>query len=132
MGHLGFGVAAVDHRLALHRGEAHRARERVRDTGRSHSKVYLIPRNNISFNQTCLKDHKKIIIFQFISGNTVMSIVTIMIAFFVPVSVMIGLYVRVWWETVKRQRELVNLQVNSRLICRIFHEYQRHIYHCGK
>ena len=49
---------------------------------------------------------------QFISGNTVMSIVTIMIAFFVPVSVMIGLYVRVWWETVKRQRELVNLQVN--------------------
>ena len=39
-----------------------------------------------------------------------MSIVTIMIAFFVPVSVMIGLYVRVWWETVKRQRELVNLQ----------------------
>ena len=49
---------------------------------------------------------------QFISGNTVMSVVTIMIAFFVPVSVMIGLYVRVWWETVKRQRELVNLQVN--------------------
>ena len=42
-----------------------------------------------------------------------MSIVTIMIAFFVPVSVMIGLYVRVWWETVKRQRELVNLQVRD-------------------
>ena len=104
MGHLGFGVAAVDHRLALHRGEAHGARERVRDTGRSHSKVYSKPRQSeISFN---------IIILQFISGNTVMSIVTIMIAFFVPVSVMIGLYVRVWWETVKRQRELVNLQVN--------------------
>ena len=41
-----------------------------------------------------------------------MSIVTILIAFFVPVSVMIGLYVRVWWETVKRQRELVNLQAS--------------------
>ena len=39
-----------------------------------------------------------------------MSIVTIMIAFFVPVSVMIGLYVRVWWETVRRQRELRHLQ----------------------
>ena len=44
-----------------------------------------------------------------------MSIVTIMIAFFVPVSVMIGLYVRVWWETVKRQRELVNLQVSIKV-----------------
>ena len=51
-----------------------------------------------------------LIIFKFISGNTVMSIVTIMIAFFVPVSVMIGLYVRVWWETVKPQRELIHLQ----------------------
>ena len=39
-----------------------------------------------------------------------MSIVTIMIAFFVPVSVMIGLYVRVWWETVKRQKEVRRLQ----------------------
>ena len=47
---------------------------------------------------------------QFIYSNEYMSIVTVMIAFFVPVTVMIGLYVRVWWETVKRQRELVHLQ----------------------
>ena len=43
-----------------------------------------------------------------------MSIVTILIAFFVPVSVMIGLYVRVWWETVKRQKELHTLQGGGR------------------
>ena len=33
MGHLGRGVAAVDHRVAVHRGEAHGARDRMRDTG---------------------------------------------------------------------------------------------------
>ena len=43
-----------------------------------------------------------------------MSIVTVVIAFFAPVSVMIGLYVRVWWETVKRQRELVHLQAGKK------------------
>ncbi|CAB4060445.1 CHRM5 [Lepeophtheirus salmonis] len=37
-----------------------------------------------------------------------------MIAFFIPVSIMIGLYVRVWWETVKRQRELVHLQAGKK------------------
>ena len=47
---------------------------------------------------------------QFIYSNEYMSIVTVMIAFFVPVSVMILLYMRVWWETVKRQKELVHLQ----------------------
>lgn len=53
---------------------------------------------------------------QFIYSNEYMSIVTVMIAFFVPVSVMIGLYVRVWWETVKRQRELVHLQAAGRKV----------------
>ena len=50
--------------------------------------------------------------FMFLSffSNEYMSIVTVVIAFFAPVSVMIGLYLRVWWETVKRQRELVHLQ----------------------
>ncbi|TRY78349.1 hypothetical protein TCAL_01730 [Tigriopus californicus] len=52
---------------------------------------------------------------QFIYSNEYMSIVTVMIAFFVPVSVMIGLYVRVWWETVKRQRELVHLQAGKKV-----------------
>lgn len=47
---------------------------------------------------------------QFIYSNEYMSIVTVMIAFFVPVTIMIGLYVRVWWETVKRQKDLVHLQ----------------------
>ncbi|XP_040563560.1 muscarinic acetylcholine receptor DM1 [Lepeophtheirus salmonis] len=51
---------------------------------------------------------------QYIYSNEFMSIVTVMIAFFIPVSIMIGLYVRVWWETVKRQRELVHLQAGKK------------------
>lgn len=51
---------------------------------------------------------------QFIYSNEYMSIVTIVIAFFIPVVIMIGLYVRVWWETVKRQRELVHLQAGKK------------------
>ena len=51
---------------------------------------------------------------QFIYSNEYMSIVTILVAFFVPVTIMIGLYVRVWWETVKRQRELVHLQAGKK------------------
>jgi hypothetical protein len=51
---------------------------------------------------------------QFIYSNEYMSVVTIMIAFFVPVSVMMFLYVRVWWETVKRQKELVHLQAGKK------------------
>ena len=50
MGHLGFGVAALDHRLALHRGEAHGARERVRNTGRPHFKVCLIIQLELTWN----------------------------------------------------------------------------------
>ena len=41
---------------------------------------------------------------QFISENTVMLVTMIMIVFFVLVSIMIGLYIRVWWETVKQQK----------------------------
>ena len=43
-----------------------------------------------------------------------MSILTILIAFYIPVAIMIGLYVRVWYETVKRQRELVHLQAGKK------------------
>ena len=43
-----------------------------------------------------------------------MSIVTIVTSFWLPRSVMIGLYVRVWYETVKRQRELVHLQAGKK------------------
>ena len=51
---------------------------------------------------------------QFIYSNEYMSIVTILVAFYIPVSIMIGLYVRVWYETVKRQRELVHLQAGKK------------------
>ena len=51
---------------------------------------------------------------QFIYTNEYMSIVTILLAFYIPVSIMIGLYVRVWYETVKRQRELVHLQAGKK------------------
>ena len=43
-----------------------------------------------------------------------MTILTILLAFYIPVCIMIGLYVRVWWETVKRQRELVHLQAGKK------------------
>lgn len=51
---------------------------------------------------------------QFIYSNEYMSIVTVVIAFWLPISVMIGLYVRVWYETVKRQKELVHLQAGKK------------------
>ena len=51
---------------------------------------------------------------QFIYTNEYMSIVTIILAFYIPVSIMIGLYLRVWYETVKRQRELVHLQAGKK------------------
>ena len=51
---------------------------------------------------------------QFIYNNEYMSIVTILVAFYIPVAIMIGLYVRVWYETVKRQRELVHLQAGKK------------------
>ena len=51
---------------------------------------------------------------QFIYTNEYMNIVTILMAFYIPVSIMIGLYVRVWYETVKRQRELVHLQAGKK------------------
>lgn len=51
---------------------------------------------------------------QFIYSNEYMSIVTVMIAFFVPVTIMIALYVRVWWETVKRQKDLVHLTAGKK------------------
>lgn len=51
---------------------------------------------------------------QFIYTNEYMSIVTILVAFYAPVTIMILLYVRVWYETVKRQRELVHLQAGKK------------------
>ena len=51
---------------------------------------------------------------EFLIGNMYMTIVTILLAFYIPVCIMIGLYVRVWWETVKRQRELVHLQAGKK------------------
>jgi muscarinic acetylcholine receptor M3 len=51
---------------------------------------------------------------QFIYTNEYMSIVTIFLAFYIPVMIMIGLYVRVWYETVKRQRELVHLTAGKK------------------
>ena len=51
---------------------------------------------------------------QFIYSNEYMSIVTVIIAFWLPVSIMVGLYIRVWYETVKRQRELVHLQAGKK------------------
>ena len=50
----------------------------------------------------------------FIYTNEYMSILTILIAFYIPVAIMMGLYVRVWYETVKRQRELVHLQAGKK------------------
>ena len=51
---------------------------------------------------------------QFIYSNEYMSIFTILVAFYIPVANMIGLYVPVWYETVKRQRELVHLQAGKK------------------
>lgn len=50
---------------------------------------------------------------QFVQNNAFMSILTAVMAFFAPVTIMCGLYLRVWWETVKRQRDLVHLQAGS-------------------
>lgn len=52
---------------------------------------------------------------QFVETNHIMSILCTMVAFYVPVSIMCGLYVRVWWETVKRQRDLVHLQAGKKV-----------------
>lgn len=51
---------------------------------------------------------------QFVETNQFMSILCAMMAFYIPVSIMCGLYVRVWWETVKRQRDLVHLQAGKK------------------
>ena len=51
---------------------------------------------------------------QFVETNQIMSILCAMMAFYVPVTIMCGLYVRVWWETVKRQRDLVHLQAGKK------------------
>ena len=47
---------------------------------------------------------------QFVESNKIMSILCAVLAFYLPVTIMVCLYVRVWWETVKRQRELCSLQ----------------------
>jgi len=51
---------------------------------------------------------------QFVETNQFMSILCCMVAFYIPVSIMSGLYIRVWWETVKRQRDLVHLQAGKK------------------
>jgi len=52
---------------------------------------------------------------QFVESNKIMSILCAVLAFFLPVTIMVCLYVRVWWETVKRQRDLVHLQAGKKI-----------------
>ena len=47
--------------------------------------------------------------------NNVMSILCAVMAFYLPVTIMCCLYVRVWWEAVKRQRDLVHLQAGKKI-----------------
>ena len=51
---------------------------------------------------------------QFVETSRVMSITVAVLAFYLPVTIMCCLYVRVWWETVKRQRDLVHLQAGKK------------------
>ena len=51
---------------------------------------------------------------QFVETNRVLSILCAVMAFYLPVTIMCCLYVRVWWETVKRQRDLVHLQAGKK------------------
>ena len=51
---------------------------------------------------------------QFLETNQVMSLLCAVLAFYLPVTLMCCLYVRVWWETVKRQRDLVHLQAGKK------------------
>ena len=52
---------------------------------------------------------------QFVESNKIMSILCAVLAFYLPVTIMVCLYVRVWWETVKRQRDLVHLQAGKKI-----------------
>lgn len=49
---------------------------------------------------------------QFIQSNQYITFGTAIAAFYIPVSVMVFLYWRIWQETEKRQKELPNLQPN--------------------
>ncbi|XP_033640437.1 muscarinic acetylcholine receptor M1-like [Asterias rubens] len=51
---------------------------------------------------------------QFLTDEIILNIITIVIAFYVPVSLMCVLYYRIWRETEKRARELGNLQAGGR------------------
>ena len=55
------------------------------------------------------KTHGEVCEIQFLETSPLVSILCTMMAFYVPVTIMCGLYVRVWWETVKRQRDLMHL-----------------------
>ena len=52
---------------------------------------------------------------QFVETGRVMSVTVAGMAFYLPVTIMCCLYVRVWWETVKRQRDLVHLQAGKKM-----------------
>jgi len=51
---------------------------------------------------------------QFIETNHYITFGTAIAAFYVPVSVMMILYWKIWQETEKRQKDLPNLQANKR------------------
>ena len=51
---------------------------------------------------------------QFVETSRVMGLLCAVLAFYLPVTIMCCLYVRVWWETVKRQRDLVHLQAGKK------------------
>ena len=51
---------------------------------------------------------------QFISTNEYITFGTAIAAFYLPVTVMIGLYWRIWRETEKRQKDLTHLQAGKK------------------
>ena len=108
LGNLSCGLAPLDYCLALYWRRKNRSWKRMLHT------VYLQVWD-CEYNMSILITKYRYNLFLLIHcSNEYMSIVTVVIAFFAPVSVMIGLYVRVWWETVKRQRELVHLQAGKK------------------
>ncbi|XP_023328083.1 muscarinic acetylcholine receptor DM1 [Eurytemora carolleeae] len=54
-------------------------------------------------------------VVQFLDKNIALNVLCAMAAFFLPATIMCGLYLRVWWETVKRQRDLVHLQAGKKM-----------------
>ncbi|KAK3849146.1 hypothetical protein Pcinc_044087, partial [Petrolisthes cinctipes] len=53
------------------------------------------------------------VLHQFIETNEYVTFGTAIAAFYLPVTVMCGLYWRIWRETEKRQKDLTNLQAGK-------------------